>query len=201
MKKGFTLVELIATLVVLSLVALIVIPNISKTLKEIKSGLNETQRAAIVEAAQDWANNNISSLPSKDNEIKYLYLKTLKEEGYLSEDVYKNTEGDKYSDNIFVTIKCEIVESDENNNSNYKYTYTLYDTDEKLLIFLAQIYLKSNSVSSRVVLTSSQLLSYLPEELESLKENNSLKSIENNGKITLKITIKNDNGNYIYSVE
>lgn len=201
MKKGFTLVELIATLVVLSLVALIVIPNISKTLKEIKSGLNETQRAAIVEAAQDWANNNISSLPSKDNEIKYLYLKTLKEEGYLSEDVYKNTEGDKYSDNIFITIKCEIVESDENNNSNYKYTYTLYDTDEKLLIFLAQIYLKSNSVSSRVVLTSSQLLSYLPEELESLKENNSLKSIENNGKITLKITIKNDNGNYIYSVE
>lgn len=201
MKKGFTLVELIATLVVLSLVALIVIPNISKTLKEIKSGLNETQRAAIVEAAQDWANNNISSLPSKNNEIKYLYLKTLKEEGYLSEDVYKNTEGDKYSDNIFVTIKCEIVESDENNNSNYKYTYTLYDTDEKLLIFLAQIYLKSNSVSSRVVLTSSQLLSYLPEELESLKENNSLKSIENNGKITLKITIKNDNGNYIYSVE
>lgn len=201
MKKGFTLVELIATLVVLSLVALIVIPNISKTLKEIKSGLNETQRAAIVEAAQDWANNNISSLPSKNNEIKYLYLKTLKEEGYLSEYVYKNTEGDKYSDNIFVTIKCEIVESDENNNSNYKYTYTLYDTDEKLLIFLAQIYLKSNSVSSRVVLTSSQLLSYLPEELESLKENNSLKSIENNGKITLKITIKNDNGNYIYSVE
>ena len=201
MKKGFTLVELIATLVVLSLVALIVIPNISKTLKEIKSGLNETQRAAIVEAAQDWANNNISSLPSKNNEIRYLYLKTLKEEGYLSEDVYKNTEGDKYSDNIFVTIKCEIVESDENNNSNYKYTYTLYDTDEKLLIFLAQIYLKSNSVSSRVVLTSSQLLSYLPEELESIKENNSLKSIENNGKITLKITIKNDNGNYIYSVE
>ena len=34
MKKGFTLVELIATLVVLSLVALIVVPNISKTLKE-----------------------------------------------------------------------------------------------------------------------------------------------------------------------
>lgn len=128
MKKGFTLVELIATLVVLSLVALIVIPNISKNIKKIKSTLNETQRVAIVEAAQDWAYNNLSSLPSNNETIK-VYLKTLKDEGYLSENIYKDADKNEFEDNIYVEIKCEVINGDENNSENYKYIYTLYDTN------------------------------------------------------------------------
>ena len=47
MKKGFTLVELIATLIVLSIVALIVVPNIYDSIVEYREQLYETQLTAI----------------------------------------------------------------------------------------------------------------------------------------------------------
>lgn len=202
MKKGFTLIELIATLVILSIVAIIVVPNIDKNFKKMVKGVTDVQREAIIEASKNWANDNINSMPSVNDGVVYVYLKELKDGGYLSENVYKNTDLTEYNDNIFIEITCKVIESDQNNNNNYKYNYNLYDTNEKLLIFLATKYAKNNTISSTTVLSVPTLLQYLPNELVDLKVENKLKSIEETGLISNStVTIENKNGIYNYIVQ
>lgn len=202
MKKGFTLIELIATLVILSIVAIIVVPNIDKNFKKMVKGVTDVQKEAIIEASKNWANDNINSMPSVNDGVVYVYLKELKDGGYLSENVYKNTDLTEYNDNIFIEITCEVIESDQNNNTNYKYNYNLYDTNEKLLIFLANKYAKNNTISSTTVLSVPTLLQYLPNELVDLKVENKLKSIEETGLISNStVTIENKNGVYNYTVQ
>lgn len=202
MKKGFTLIELIATLVILSIVAIIVVPNIDKNFKKMVKGVTDVQREAIIEASKNWANDNINSMPSVNDGVVYVYLKELKDGGYLSENVYKNTDLTEYNDNIFIEITCKVIESDQNNNNNYKYNYNLYDTNEKLLIFLATKYAKNNTISSTTVLSVPTLLQYLPNELVDLKVENKLKSIEETGLISNStVTIENKNGIYNYTVQ
>lgn len=202
MKKGFTLIELIATLVILSIVAIIVVPNIDKNFKKMVKGVTDVQREAIIEASKNWSNDNINSMPSVNDGVVYVYLKELKDGGYLSENVYKNTDLTEYNDNIFIEITCKVIESDQNNNNNYKYNYNLYDTNEKLLIFLATKYAKNNTISSTTVLSVPTLLQYLPNELVDLKVENKLKSIEETGLISNStVTIENKNGVYNYIVQ
>ncbi len=202
MKKGFTLIELIATLVILSIVAIIVVPNIDKNFKKMVKGVTDVQKEAIIEASKNWANDNINSMPSVNDGVVYVYLKELKDGGYLSENVYKNTDLTEYNDNIFIEITCKVIESDQNNNNNYKYNYNLYDTNEKLLIFLATKYAKNNTISSTTVLSVPTLLQYLPNELVDLKVENKLKSIEETGLISNStVTIENKNGIYNYIVQ
>ena len=202
MKKGFTLVELLATLAILSIVAIIVVPNIDKIFKKMVKGVTDIQKEAIIEASKNWANDNINSLPSINEGVVYVYLKQLKDGGYLSENVYKNTDLEEYNENIFVEIDCEVIESDQNNNINYKYNYTLYDTNEKLLIFLAKRYAKNNTISGTIVLSVSTLVSYLPNELIELNVENKLKSIEEIGIISNStVTIENKDGVYNYTVQ
>ena len=202
MKKGFTLVELLATLAILSIVAIIVVPNIDKIFKKMVKGVNDIQKEAIIEASKNWANDNINSLPSINEGVVYVYLKQLKDGGYLSENVYKNTDLEEYNENIFVEISCEVIESDQKNNVNYKYNYTLYDTNEKLLIFLAKRYAKNNTISGTIVLSVSTLVSYLPNDLIELNVENKLKSIEKTGIISNStVTIENKDGVYNYTVQ
>lgn len=198
MKKGFTLVELIATLIILALVSLIVVPNIDKNLRKIKAGITEVQKDAIIEAAKYWMQDNENLMQTCGT--NYVALKDFKDK-YLEEKVFKNIEEATYYENLFAEIKCELIEADENNNSNYKYSYTLYDKDEKLLYLLAEIYVKNNSMTTTKTLSTSDLVSYLPNDLMYLKESNTIKSIESNKTITSKVIATYENGGYTFSIE
>lgn len=197
MRKGFTLIELLATLIVLAFVSLIVIPNISNNIKKMKSEINETQKNAIIEASQYWMQDNMELMT--DCGTKYISLKELKDK-YISASIYKDINRNRYSNNIFVEIKCQLIEADENNNSNYKFEYTLYDKDEKLLNLLAKLYTDVNPITSSKTLTVSNLITYLPTDLIYLKNENSIKSLESNKVITSKVEVKNENNGYIYNI-
>ena len=71
MKKGFTLIEMLAVIVILSL--LIVIGNVavSSLIKNSKTKLSETQIEIIIKAAESLASDNIMYLPSS-NKCKYI---------------------------------------------------------------------------------------------------------------------------------
>ena len=191
MKRGFTLVELLATLIVLSVVAIIVVPNIKQNVKEAREGLYATQLQTFKSEAQNWAANNIDKIPTKDNE-------DLKIGGYIDEDFYQDTDGKKFNDNIFVLITCTVVEENENNNSNYKYSYEVYDTNEKHLSYLAKIYAQKNNVTSKTTVTLSNLITLANSNLIVWSK---LKNIEDGSLISsANVIIDYSNNEYSFKV-
>lgn len=80
-KKGFTLVELLAVIVLLGLIALIAAPAITGIIKQSKDSLSDSQKSSIELSAKNWATDNMSSLPA-DGDCIWVRLSTLQAEGY-----------------------------------------------------------------------------------------------------------------------
>ncbi len=103
MKKGFTLVELLAVIVILSLLALLTSTAITKLLSDAKGDLSNIQKNSIKSAAETWIAANMSQLP-KDGECKYLTLKDLKDSGLLDKNVIDSNTSKNISDDLKVKI-------------------------------------------------------------------------------------------------
>lgn len=80
-KKGFTLVELLAVIVLLGLIALIAAPAITGIIKQSKDSLSDSQKTSIELSAKNWATDNMTKLPSDGNCI-WVELETLQAGGY-----------------------------------------------------------------------------------------------------------------------
>lgn len=121
MKQGFTLVELLAVLVLLSLIAVIAIPVVDRLIKENREELYEINVVMIEEGARDWAADNIFSLPEEVGDTKTLTICDLEKAGRIEIDV-KNPKNDKlfYKDSFVTITKTEYgfeYEYDENSGT------------------------------------------------------------------------------------
>ena len=113
MKKGFTIIELLAVIIIISLLITLTGLSISKIVKNSKKNLNDIQKEQIINAAKNYISSNIG-ITIEENECKYLTLTKLKEEGYIedidsSNDVYVKIELD--SSKVLIDYKYEIVDS------------------------------------------------------------------------------------------
>lgn len=103
-KKGLTLVELLAVLVVIGLVSLIIYPNITKNMTNSQDKTIEIQKSSIKEAAKLYLADNVEIV---DTEIE-VTLNKLVEEGYLTGEYKSPKTGKDYDLNISkVKIKKE----------------------------------------------------------------------------------------------
>ena len=126
-KKGFTLVELLAVITILSLVLVIAVPSVNKYIKQSKEKAYDAQISTIIEAAQAYASTNPELLPNRENISVKVTLGQLKSSGLIKEEV-KNPNDDKYFDDA-LTIKIK------KNKENYIYevvenTITTRDGEE-----------------------------------------------------------------------
>ncbi len=112
--KGFTLVELLAVIIILGLIALITIPAIGNIISDSQEKAYNEQIKRIEGIARNWSATNTNLLP--DSGTYYLSLDTLKEEGLLKEEDLKNPK-DKSTMN-----GCVAIEFDEQTNQ-YVYNY------------------------------------------------------------------------------
>ena len=116
--KGITLIELLATIVVLAIVIGIVFSNITSDVKGKKEELKTYQEELIKEAAEsyiaDYINDNkTGNCGTTGNPSEFtdpVLVNNLIEQGYLSDEYHKF----EYS----VSITCE----QKGNNSVYKYS-------------------------------------------------------------------------------
>lgn len=92
MKKGFTLVELIAVIVLLSLIALFTFPSVNKTIKDRKEALYNVQIDNIKASAVSYIDKNGLL---KDNDKVIVTLCQLKQNGFTDEKI-KNPINNKY---------------------------------------------------------------------------------------------------------
>ena len=117
-KKGFTLLELLAVIVILSLILVIAVPSVNRYIKQSKEKAYNTQISTIIEAAQAYASANSGLLPRKEEFVVKITLGQLKSSGLIKEEV-KNPNDDKYFDDALTieikkkgeTYNYDIVES------------------------------------------------------------------------------------------
>ncbi len=87
--KAFTLVELIAVVAILGLIALVVYPAVGSVIKNAREETYKDQVNVIVNAAKEWSVKNATKL-SDDGTIYPLSVKTLIDEGYITNDEVKD---------------------------------------------------------------------------------------------------------------
>ena len=123
--KGFTLVELLAIIVILGVVATIITPVVQKSLKANKEKVYEILVDQIKDYTKDYLTKNTNQLPDNDGEVSTIKFIDLKKEGLLQINVVNPV-----NDNI---ISNESVVKVTRKNNNYTYevvTYDLVDVDE-----------------------------------------------------------------------
>lgn len=118
MKKGFTLVELIAVIIILALLSFLVVPSVDKTIKTNQKKLYENQLENIKKSAQTWGAANIGVLPQNINTSITITLKDLKETGLVEKNIKNPITKELFSDDLKIQITKK---------SNTKYIYEIIE--------------------------------------------------------------------------
>lgn len=148
MKKGFTLVELIAVLTILSIIALIVTPNIMVSVQEYKEQAYETEIEAMESAARNFVADNINYVPTANDQALYISIVNLIDGGYFEDNVVDTKNGGYFDDEkheSFVIVSCEVIIDETGIQSeNYKYSYEAYTSVEEYIKAKTLEYLNDN---------------------------------------------------------
>lgn len=155
MRKGFTLVELIATLVILSIIALIVTPNILVSIREYKQQIYDSNVQSINGAAKEWASDNIEELPETDTNSILVSLEELIDGAYLNEKVKDPINKGYFDDDdhfTFVIIDCYQIKDEVTGELiNNKYQYNVYISIDDFIEKRAIEYAKSQNMTSGTI--------------------------------------------------
>lgn len=111
MKKGFTLIEVIAVIVILGIIGLIAVPISNNITKRSKEKLYNEQIDKIINACKNYILENDDADPDQ-NYTRYVLIEDLKDAGYLGKERLINPKTNK-----------EIEGSIQVTYTNGKYTY------------------------------------------------------------------------------
>ncbi|MBR1376377.1 MAG: prepilin-type N-terminal cleavage/methylation domain-containing protein [Bacilli bacterium] len=111
-KRGFTLVELIAIMVILGILTLITVPIILNSIKRARQNTYNTNISMIKTALQGWKNDHTSLVPKRGEKI-YLTIAELKRENYLEQEMINPLTTKPFPNDMLLTIT--------NNNGSYEY--------------------------------------------------------------------------------
>ena len=110
--KGFTLIELLGVITLISLIALIIVPAVSKTINKGATTSDKQVIESIELAAENWALDNKENLPGN------VTVKELKDKGYIDSDLKMPSTKENISDD-----SCVQITPIKENSKIYKYEY------------------------------------------------------------------------------
>ena len=102
-QKGFTLVELLAVLIILAIIFVISVPLMAEILDQSKNTLYKKQIDTILDATYDYSLKNIANLPDI-NRINYITLGELKYEGMVDYDLTNPETTERFEDELVISI-------------------------------------------------------------------------------------------------
>ena len=104
LQKGFTLIELIGTVVILAVISLIAFPAILNMLSSSNDELDTQTKEFVKSAALEYVSDHKDSFPN--NQVKSVSVQVLLENGYLATSfICKNCEA--YNDTVSVKYNGE----------------------------------------------------------------------------------------------
>ena len=105
MRKGFTLIEVLAVIVILGTIIVLFIPNTIKLLKDNNLKVYKIKEKQLLEAAEDYAEYDSDfSGPDSYQPIKYITINTLVSKNYMNK-ILDNSSGDECMAFVRVTNK------------------------------------------------------------------------------------------------
>lgn len=117
--KAFTLVELLAIIVILGVIATIITPVIQKSLKANKEKVYEIFVEQIEDYTKDYLAKNTSVLPNNAGEVSTIKFIDLKKEGLLQINVVNPKTNNIVSNESLIKVTKE--------RNNYTYEVIIYD--------------------------------------------------------------------------
>ncbi len=139
MKRGFTLTELLGSIVVMGVIAVIIVPNIYSKIMQSKESALQSQTTVIEKAASDYLLEHKDLLDIYKLNATLISIESLKSEKYLKNEKIKNpVTGDDMNGCVVVTY--------DDNTSGYNYKY-----DEKSCTELETDYPKIVSAYQTIV--------------------------------------------------
>ena len=124
MKKGFTLVELLAVITLLAVIGLIAIPVVNRTINSSKEKAYSAQVEEIENAAKSWAAEHLDEIVEDDIscatstsivEIHTISVADLKSGGYIPKKAKNPKNEENLSGSVLITYDCEY--------KSYEYEY------------------------------------------------------------------------------
>lgn len=103
-KKGFTLVELLAVIILIGLMGIIIIPSVNKSINDMLKESYDDQVQTIELAASNWAADNPYSLPAEDGGVTTITLGTLKAGGYVDPDIINPDTDKSFPNDLLIEI-------------------------------------------------------------------------------------------------
>ena len=112
-KKGFTIIELITVISLLSIVGIILIPKINSAIKTSRADQLEEVREMVVKASDVYLDNscgNVAEKTLKENDKVRVYLSAIKDCGLIEEKIYNPVSGNYFDiNNEYVDIYIDEV--------------------------------------------------------------------------------------------
>ena len=113
--RGFTLVEILAVITLIGVLALISIPTIDAVIKSTREKAYEDQKDVILSAAKDYTASHLMDMPTIDGDYVYITLGDLKMGGFIEVDVINPI------NETCISNATVIVITRKNNNYTYKF--------------------------------------------------------------------------------
>ncbi len=115
-EKGFTLVELLASITIMLLLSVVVTVSITKLVKNSKEKISSVQMNLIKDSAALLVSDKIDYFSS--NECTYLTLKDLKDYGVLDKKIINAIDNEEISDDMIIKVTFTTLEYE---NSTYDF--------------------------------------------------------------------------------
>lgn len=115
-QKGFTLVELLAVIIILGAISLVVVPSIQRSLNKSNDQAYTAQVSNIESSAKNWAADHLDLLPNNGGSTT-VTIGELIDGNYLEKDIQNPKTKEAFPRDTRVIIK----------NTNESYTYKLVE--------------------------------------------------------------------------
>lgn len=117
--RGFTLIELVGTIVIISFVLLIISPVITRSIRSGVETADKQVKSNIELAAKNWAYDNKGVLPKTQNDVYKVKVMDLQNEGYLDDVKLPSDLSDISSSCVYITK----INNEDSFKQMYKFEY------------------------------------------------------------------------------